>query len=293
MTATLDAITTTGRRRVAATSGRSERHFTWLCVSVLVVFAAIWLIPLVWALDTSFRPNGDIPVHPTTWWGGHWTLHSYRIILTTTDMLQWYLNSAVIAVVTVVLCVLACSLAGFALSRTRFRGRRWMYGVILAGLMIPPQVLIIPLFQEFNLVHLLNTYWAVILPAVPTPVAVLVYASFFTGLPRELVEAARIDGASWLHIYRRIAMPLCKPATSAVAIFTFVWSWNNLLWPLVVLTSSKLMTIPVGLTSVQSSYGIRYADSMASAILGALPLIAVFLFFQRRIVEGIATAGIK
>ena len=159
--------------------------------------------------------------------------------------------------------------------------------------MIPGQVLIVPLFREFDTLHLLNTYWAVILPQVPTAIAVFIFKQFFDGLPRELEEAARVDGASAFRIYRTIVMPLSRPAVSAVSIFTFVWSWNNLLWPLLVLTNPNLMTIPVGLATVQGSYGIRYADMMASAMLGGLPLVLVFLLFQRNIVEGIAGTGLK
>ena len=150
-----------------------------------------------------------------------------------------------------------------------------------------------PLFREFNSVHLLNSYWAVILPQVPTAIAVFVFKQFFDGIPRDLEDAARVDGASSWRVYRTIVMPLSRPAISAVAIFTFVWSWNSLLWPLLVLSNPDLMTIPVGLATVQGSYGIRYADVMASAILGALPLVVVFLLFQRRIVEGIAGTGLK
>jgi len=133
----------------------------------------------------------------------------------------------------------------------------------------------------------------VVLPQVPTAVAVFIFKQFFDGLPRDLNEAARVDGAGFWRIYRTIIMPLTRPAVAAVAIFTFVSSWNNLLWPLLVLTNPKLMTIPVGLATVQGQFGIRYADTMASAILGALPLVAVFLLFQRHIVEGIAGTGLK
>ena len=145
----------------------------------------------------------------------------------------------------------------------------------------------------FGSVHLLNTFYAVFLPQVPTAVAVFVFKQFFDGLPKDLDEAARIDGASSLRIYRQVIMPLSRPAVAAVTIFTFVTTWNNLLWPLLVLTNPDLMTIPVGLATVQGAFGIRYADTMATAILGALPLIAVFLLFQRNIVEGIAGTGLK
>jgi ABC-type glycerol-3-phosphate transport system permease component len=131
------------------------------------------------------------------------------------------------------------------------------------------------------------------LPAVAVPIAVFIFVSFFNGIPSELAEAARVDGASWWHIYRRIYMPLSKPAISAVFIFTFVWKWNDFLWPLLTLTNTRIMTLPVGLSQVSSAFGIMYAEIMASAVLGALPLIVVFLLFQWHIVEGIATTGIK
>lgn len=270
-----------------------SRAFAIFCGSVLLVFVALWVLPVVWAAITSLRPEGEIATNPTSWWSNNFTLDAYRQVLRNSDLPTWYLNSFIIAALSAAFAVLVCSMAGFAVARLRFRGRALVGGVMLAGLMVPPQVLILPMFQEFSVAHLLNTYWAVILPAIPTPVAVFVFASFFGGLPVELTESARLDGASWWRIYSRIYLPLCKPAIAAVTIFTFVWSWNNLLWPLLVLSSTKLMTIPVGLASVQSAFGIQYAQVMASAILGALPLLVVFLLFQRRIVEGIANTGIK
>jgi multiple sugar transport system permease protein len=276
-----------------AGSDPRTRYFNAFCASVLVVFAALWVLPLLWALVTSLRPEGEVTTNPTSWWSAHWTVGAYRSILGSSDMATWYMNSFLTSALSAALTVLVCSMAGFALSRTGFRGNKLIATLLLAGLLIPGQVLILPMFAEFSKVHLLNTYWALVLPSIPTPVAVFVFISFFNGLPDELVDAAKVDGAGWLRVYSTIFMPLCKPAISAVAIFTFVWSWNSLLWPLLVMTSTKLMTIPVGLATVQSAYGIQYARVMASAVLGALPLVVVFLLFQRRIVEGVANTGIK
>jgi multiple sugar transport system permease protein len=175
----------------------------------------------------------------------------------------------------------------------RFRFKNAIFWFVLAGIMIPSQVLIVPQFREFSSVSLLNTFWAVVLPQVPTAIAVFIFKQFFDGLPRDLEEAARIDGAGSFRIFRTVILPLTRPAVAAVSIFTFVFTWNNLLWPLLVLTNPDIMTIPVGLATVQGSFGIRYADTMASAILGAIPLVAVFLLFQRHIVEGIAGTGLK
>lgn len=270
-----------------------SKLFNRVCMGVMIAFSIIWLIPLFWAIDTSLKPNGETADLPVTWWIKHPTLASYRSILQQGDIWRWYASSFITSAVTVLLTVITASMAAFALSRLNFRFRGAALGFILIGLLIPIQVLIVPLFREVGGLGLLNTYWAVILPQVPTAIAVFVFKQFMDGLPRELEEAARMDGASTWWLYRGLALPLVRPAIAAVSIFTFIWSWNNLLWPLLVLSNPKLMTIPVGLATVQGNFGIRYADTMAAALLGALPLIALFLFFQRQIVEGVAGTGLK
>jgi multiple sugar transport system permease protein len=184
-------------------------------------------------------------------------------------------------------------MTAYALSRLQFRGRRLVFLLLIAGIMVPPQVLIVPVFLELNAAGLLNTYWAVILPQVPAVIAVFIFKQFFDGLPKDFDEAARIDGAGFWTIYRSVIMPLSSPVVGAMAIVTFVGVWNNLILPLFVLTNPKLMTIPVGLASVQGSFGQRLSDIQASSILGALPLVILFLIFQRRIVEGVAGSGLK
>jgi multiple sugar transport system permease protein len=278
-------------RNSRAVSG--SKLFNRVCVGVLIAFSIIWLIPLLWAIDTSLKPNGETADLPVTWWIKHPTLDSYRSILKQGDIWHWYASSLITSGLTVLLTVITASMAAFALSRLNFRYRGAVLGFILIGILIPIQVLIVPLFREIGGLGLLNTYWAVILPQVPTAIAVFVFKQFMDGLPRELEEAARMDGASTWWLYRGLALPLIRPAIAAVSIFTFIWSWNNLLWPLLVLSNPKLMTIPVGLATVQGNFGIRYADTMAAALLGALPLIALFLFFQRQIVEGVAGTGLK
>jgi multiple sugar transport system permease protein len=272
---------------------RNTRLFNRICMGVLIAFALIWLVPLAWALDTALKPNAETAALPTTWLIHQPTLASFKSILSQGDLLHWYAASFTTSAITVAATVFTASMAAFALSRLRFRRRGMVLAFILAGIMIPGQVLIVPLFREIGALHLLNTYWAVILPQVPTAIAVFVFKQFFDGIPYELEEAARIDGASAWRIYSRITMPLAKPAVAAVSIFTFIWSWNNLLWPLLVLSNPKLMTIPVGLATVQGNFGIRYADTMAASLLGALPLLALFLLFQRQIVEGVAGTGLK
>jgi multiple sugar transport system permease protein len=285
---------TVGRHSDGATKTMAgSKLFNRVCIGVLIAFSIIWLIPLLWAVDTAFKPNSETADLPVTWWIKNPTLDSFKSILRQGDIWHWYASSIIISGLTVVLTVITASMAAFALSRLNFRYRGAILAFILAGILIPIQVLIVPLFREVGALGLLNTYWAVILPQVPTAIAVFIFKQFFDGLPAELEEAARLDGASTWWLYRGLAMPLIRPAIAAVSIFTFIWSWNNLLWPLLVLSNPKLMTIPVGLATVQGNFGIRYADTMAAALLGALPLIALFLFFQRQIVEGVAGTGLK
>ncbi|GAA0514605.1 sugar ABC transporter permease [Paractinoplanes deccanensis] len=286
------ALTTMGGAGVTQEKiEQRHRLFNRICFGVLIAFALLWLVPLAWAVDTALKPNAETT--RTTWLIDNPTFAAFQRVLDDTAILNWFGASLITATMTAVGTVITASLAAFALSRLRFRYRNLVFWIILAGIMIPGQVLIVPQFREMDALGLLNTYWAVSLPQIPTAIAIFIFKQFFDGLPRDLEEAARIDGAGWFRIYRQVVMPLARPAVAAVAIFTFVTSWNDLLWPLLVLTNPDLMTVPVGLATVQGAFGIRYADTMASAVLGAIPLVAVFLLFQRNIVEGIAGTGLK
>jgi multiple sugar transport system permease protein len=294
----MTAVATPSSGQLAAPAERPRRAtrsrlFNGVCIGVLIAFAILWLVPLLWAVDTSLKPEGETTKVPVTWLIDSPTIDAYTKVIGAGNLLLWYANSAIISTIVATMAVLVGSMAGFALSRVRFRGSNVVFWFILAGIMIPGEALIVPLFREFAAVGAIDTYWAVILPQIPVPIAVFVFKQFFDGVPRELEEAALVDGASRFRIYAQLFIPLSRPAISAVAIFTFVWSWNSFLWPLLVLTSTPLMTLPVGLATVSSAYGIQYAQIMASAVLGALPLMMVFLLFQRRIVEGIARTGLK
>ena len=209
------------------------------------------------------------------------------------SILRWYFNSFLVSTVVTALTILFASMAAFAFSQVRFRGREMAYFLIGAGLIVPFQALIVPLFEELNAFGMVDTYWGIILPQIAAPIAVLVYKRFFDGIPRDLSESASLDGVSPWRIYWQIWMPLAKPATAAVGIFTFVTSWNNFLWPFIITSAGALQTIPVGLATVQSFYGAQYAQVMALSLLGAAPLFIAFVLFQRQIVEGISSTGLK
>jgi multiple sugar transport system permease protein len=291
------AATKAPQTTTEAGAQRRDRFLSWLAFGVLLVAAIIWLIPLLWAVDTALKPEDQTTTIPITWIpeGGlsGFTLESFWQVLTAGGLLRWYFNSALTSSIITVAVVLLTSLAAFGLSRVPFRGRTVLFWVIIAGLMIPPQILIVPLFMEMDALGFVDTYQGIILPQIASPLGVFIFKQFFDGIPPDLEEAAIVDGASRFRVYWQVWMPLARPAIAAVGIFTFVLSWNNFIWPFVVVTNTDMMTIPVGLATVQTSYGLRYADIMASAVLGGLPLLIVFLFFQRQIVQGIASTGLK
>ncbi|WP_203567626.1 carbohydrate ABC transporter permease [Aestuariimicrobium ganziense] len=272
----------------------SGRGFTVTAWVILITLSILWLIPSLWAMKTSFTDNGVSALGaPAILEGWNLTTDSYETLLRGGDIWNWYLASFVTGVLTVFLSMLVCTMAAYALSRLEFKGRRWAMLLIVMGVMIPGNVLIVPLFALLNQLSLLGTYWAVILPQVPQVIAVFVFKRFFDGLPKEFEEAARIDGASYWRIFRSVVLPLSRPVIAAMSIVTFVGVWNNLMLPLFVLTNPRLMTIPVGLATVQGSFGQRVSDIQASSILGALPLVILFLIFQRQVVEGVAGSGLK
>lgn len=298
----MSAVVTAARavRKVVAPEGDGEsggRRPRWTRgrVALLVcslVLAVLWVLPLAWALATSLKPEDETTDTGLHWFGSQITLDAYRSVWESGDLTRWMMNTAYIATMTTVLTVALTAMAAYGFSRTDFRGRRLLYGLVLAGIMVPPQVLIAPLFVEMVELGLVDTYWGVILPQVAVPAMVFILVKFFDGLPRELEEAAYVDGAGRWRVFWQIVVPLSRPVLAAVAIFTFIQTWNNFLWPFLVTTDPNGMTLPVGLVNVQSTYGVRYATVMASVIIGGLPLLIVFVFFQRQIVRGVAHTGL-
>jgi multiple sugar transport system permease protein len=278
------------RRRVGS---RRPSGGSILALVIAVLFALLWLVPLAWALATSLKPDAETTEVPVSWFGSEITLDAYTSVLDSGSLWRWYFNSFLVSSVVTLVTVLLSSMAAFAFSKVTFRGRELAYFLVAAGLIVPFQALIVPLFEEMDALGLVDTYWGMILPQIAAPIAVLVFKRFFDGIPKELEESARLDGAGTFRIYWSIWMPLAKPAIAAVGIFTFVTSWNNFLWPFISTSAGALQTIPVGLATVQTFYGAQYAQVMALALLGALPLFIAFVLFQRQIVEGISSTGLK
>lgn len=259
----------------------------------LVAGAAIIVLPFLWMLGASFKPESDVFGYPLRLQPTHPTLGNYTAIWHQLPFLRLIVNSVVFAGGVTLLSLFFDSLAAYALARLRFPGRNLAFYLVLATLMVPFQVTLIPVFQlVFNL-GWLNTYQGLILPRATSAFGIFLLRQFFITVPRELDEAARMDGASEWYIYRKIMLPLAKPALATLAVFYFMNNWNDFLWPLVMTSSTDMRNLPAGLTLFAGQYVVEHGVLMAGAVISLAPLAVAFALAQRYFVRGIATTGIK
>jgi multiple sugar transport system permease protein len=266
---------------------------TVLIVVALVIVSVFVLLPFFWMISASFRTQGDITAHPTTLWPTPFTLQNYVNIWTSIPFAHQLLNTVAYAGVVTLVSVTFDSMAAYALARYNFPGRNIVFIAILVTLMLPIQVTFIPIYDL--LVHLgwINTLQGLIVPRVADAFGIFFMRQFFLGLPKDLEDAARIDGASEFRIFFRIMLPLSGPAILTIAMFNLLANWNDLLWPLMVTTSVDMETLPAGLALFKGQHVTEYGLLMAGAVLALLPMIVAFFFVQRRFIEGIATTGMK
>lgn len=258
---------------------------------LLTVGILFMIFPFLWMLATSFKQGAEIfkinliPQAPT------WD--NYLKLLQQTDYLKWYLNSAIVAVVATASELFFDSLAGYALAKLKFPGRTIILFLILSTLMIPTEMLIIPWFMMFTKLRWIDTYLALMVPGLVSAFGVFLMNQFMSSIPDDLLDAARIDGLSEFGIWWRIALPVVQPALAALAILVFLGNWNAFLWPVIAIESSAMRTLPVGIALFSGEAGAEWQLIMAAASLAVVPVLAVFVFFQRHIVEGIALSGLK
>lgn len=266
----------------------------WWLYIVMSVLLLIVITPFIWMITGSLKTQGELLQSPPTWIPEAPTLDNFRRLFERLDFLHYFRNSSIVAIAVTVGNLLFCSMLGYALAHLNFPGKNIIFGAVLGTLMIPGLVVFIPQFVLVVNLGLANTLPALILPFLVGPFGVFLMRQFFLGIPRDLLEAARIDGASEMGIFFRIMLPLAGPALATLGILTFLGSWNNFLWPLVVASTEKTYTLPVALALVstgqnQTDYGLL----LAGACLVVLPILLVFLFFQRYFIQGIASTGIK
>ncbi|WP_247047170.1 carbohydrate ABC transporter permease [Arthrobacter rhizosphaerae] len=277
--------TSTGKNNITATDA--------LRVVILVTSALVALVPIVWLVLGSFKTPTELSARPPLLLPESWGISNYTDALTRFDFTTYLFNSTVVTIAATVLTLAINSMAAYALAKYNFRGKNGLFLLTLATIMIPLQVILIPVYQVVASLGMVNTLWGLIIPAAATPTGVFILRQYMLSIPDELIEAARVDGSGEFRTFIQIVLPMCRPALAVVAILSIMWRWNDFLWPLVVAQSETVYTLPVALARFTAEETVPFNLIIAMSVVSILPVIILFLFFQRQIVTGIANTGIK
>ena len=261
--------------------------------AVLLIGAAITILPLIWMVSASLMPTGQAITDPPHLFPTEITFDHYRELFTRLKLGRAFFNTLLIATTVTAISLLFNSMAGYAFAKLRFRGRDRIFSVLLAALAIPVQVAMLPLFLMLKSMHLVNTYWGVIIPGMSSIFGIFLIRQFMLTLPDELLDAARIDGAGEFRIYWSIIMPLARPILVTLAIFTFMGSWNDFMWPLIVLSDDSRYTLPVAMANLVGEHAQDVELMMASAVLTVLPVLVLFLALQKQYIAGLTVGSVK
>lgn len=280
----------------AAARGRRawrRRRYDLRALIVLIPVAIIALFPLYWMTTTALTPSAAAIKVPPTLFPTEPTIENFLQLFEQAPVILWALNSLIIALAIMVGHVVFDSMAGYAFAKKRFPGKGLLFVMIVSSLMIPVHVTLVPRFILVSELGLVNNPLGVILPSIADVFGIFLMRQFISSLPSELEDAARVDGASEWQVFWRVVMPLSRPAVATVAIFSFVGAWNAFLWPLIVLSKRELLTLPVGVATLQQEFTQNIGMVMAGAAVGAIPMIILFLLFQRYFLEGVRVGGLK
>ena len=264
-----------------------------LLMVLLVVIAVTTLLPLVWMVMASFMPSGDASSVPPPFFPRKVTLDQYIGLFTRLHLGRSLFNSALLSVAVTLISLVVNSMAGYAFAKYRFRGRAPLFKLLIASMVIPAQVTMLPLFLLLNKMGLINTYFGVIIPGMASIFGIFLIRQFAMTIPDSLLEAARMDGASDLRIYWSVILPLCKPILVTLAIFTFMGTWNDFLWPLIVMTDDAMYTLPVALANLAGEHVQDTELMMAGAVMTVLPVLVVFAMVQKYYLAGIMAGSVK
>jgi multiple sugar transport system permease protein len=290
---------TTGADRPARTPTAEPTRLKvrrWLRYVVLTVLAIVFVSPLIFMIVTSFKTRADAVSLPPSWWPSPFSTDAYKTVLgagTDTPVLRWFANSMIAAACHSALVVTTSALAAYALARMEFRGKKIVFGAIIATLFVPPVILIIPNYLIVGQLYWLDTLIAIIVPTAASAFGVFFLRQFFIGLPVELEEAARLDGANRWQVFWKVVLPLSRPALVTLGMLAFLTNYNDFLWPVYVLFSPETQTLPAGLSTLQTANAVRYDLLMAGAVVASVPVLALYVGAQRFIIEGVSRSGLK
>lgn len=279
------------------------------CLVVLTILAVLFTFPLYWIITGAFKTPAEINATSPVWFPSQWVMTNFQKLFSKQSApvfelgklsgpevaasIRWLLNTVFMAVAAMALTCITAAMAGYALAKKRFRGRILLFSLIVAAMALPKQVILIPLLREMSSLGLYNTIWAVIFPTVGWPFGVFLMKQFSEGVPTEMLEAARIDGANEAKTFIQIVLPMVKPGIGALAIFTFINSWNDYFMQLIMLSSKNNLTISLGIAKLQAENATDFGLIMAGASLASIPILMVFLLFQKYFTRGIAMGAVK
>ncbi|ACX66521.1 carbohydrate ABC transporter permease [Paenibacillus lautus] len=275
------------------TSTQAEKASRLAVHILLAVGALLMIMPFLWMISTSFKSFADSMSVPPKWLPVEWHPDNYLRVIQTIDFGTYYLNTVIVTVGRTAGQLILCSLAAYAFASLRFPFKNAIFLALLAVLMVPSQVVMIPSFVIMREFNWLDTFYVLIVPGIFSAFGTFLLRQFFMTLPKDLEEAAKIDGCSYFRIYWNIYLPLSKAALVSLAIFTILASWNDLLWPLIMTSSEEMRVLSIGISSFQGQHSTDYPLLMAGALMATLPIIILFIFLQRYFIEGIAMNGIK
>ncbi len=273
---------------------KGDRAYRKVLLAVLLVLLSfLFLMPIIWVIGSSFKSAGELFSWPPSLFGRKPSWYNYVKAFEEGDFAGYFLNTVFVSVVATVLTVVVNVMSGYAFAKYRFKGQTILFGIVLATLMVPLEVIMIPIFKVIVATNLYNSLWGLIIPAVASPTAVFLVKQYYVGIPDAYMEAARIDGASETNIFLNIMLPLAKPVISVLCIFSFMWRWNDYLWPKLVINSKTKYTIQLALANFSGEYSVDWNSLLAMSVISMIPVIIVFVTLQKYIIGGMTAGGVK
>lgn len=269
------------------------KKYHFIIIVFLTVLSAVMMYPMVWMFLTSFKSNAEIRTYRTKFLPVEWTLEGYRSAFERAPVAGWFANSMFVTICVTAAVILTSTLIGYVFAKYEFRGKKLLFVLLLATMMVPPQVTMIPRYLMIQKMHLFNTRWALIVPGIVSAFSIYLARQFIGDIPDSLCEAAKIDGAGPIRIYWHVVLPNIKPAIGSIGIFTAMMHWNDYLNPLLMLNDMEKMTLPLGLVIFDSQSTSDLSATMAAASMIMIPMIVIFLIFQKQFIKGMTMSGIK
>jgi alpha-1,4-digalacturonate transport system permease protein len=264
-----------------------------LKIGLIVVLAFIFFMPMFWVVLSAFKSETELVQIPPRLFPVRWTIENFSSGLQFGNFVVFFKNSTVVTVLSTTITVVISTMAAYAFAKHEFYGKKVLFMIIMATLMFSLEIIMIPMFLTLKRFGLLNSIWGIIIPPAATPTGIFLIRQHMQSIPDELLESAKIDGAKDFSIFLRIIVPLSLPAISTLAIFSFVWRWNDYLWPFLVINDDSMRTVPLALANFVGQYAVRWGDLLAMTTLSIIPTLIIFLFFQRYFMRGISSTGLK